>query len=66
MSRLSGAASVGNATHFHKEEEIRVFALGGRPRTFLDVVLGNIDTLEKIKCPASNSRGRPTILLSYS
>jgi len=55
----------GNVTHFYEEEEIWILTLGGRPRTLLDVVVGDVDTLGRIEYQASNSRRRPTILLSY-
>lgn len=33
------------ATHLHKEQEVRILALGGGPDTLLDVVGGDVDTL---------------------
>lgn len=57
---------VGNITYFYEEEEIRVLALWGRPRPLLDMVAGDIDTLEKIEHRARNSKWGPTILESYS
>ena len=49
MSKSEKSSKVNGTTNLDEEKQIGILALGGSTSTLLDVVGGNVDTLEDIK-----------------
>ena len=49
MSKSEKSSKANGSTNLDEEKQIGILALGGSTSTLLDVVGGNVDTLEYIK-----------------